>query len=151
MSGAGFEEWFARFRAQHRGWEADQVKTWLKAAWDAASARTWLYGLTADEWLHLAAEGQDSEVPPCCGDISQLREYLNALVTCQGEGEAWILGKPVLDAYAIALGSHDELANEQAFPLLHRVLAGVRKELAAWDRRAAEYQAAVRQTRKDTP
>jgi len=36
MSGASFEEWFTSFRAQHRGWEADQQKSWLKAAWDAA-------------------------------------------------------------------------------------------------------------------
>lgn len=33
-----FETWFAQFRAQH-GWQADEVKTWLKAAWDAASAQ----------------------------------------------------------------------------------------------------------------
>ena len=35
-----FETWFAQFREQVRGWEADQYKTWLKAAWDAASAQT---------------------------------------------------------------------------------------------------------------
>lgn len=35
-----FEVWFATFRAQHRGWEADQYKAWLKAAWDAAMAQS---------------------------------------------------------------------------------------------------------------
>jgi hypothetical protein len=34
----GFETWFARFRDRHRGWEVDQQKTWLKAAWDAGFA-----------------------------------------------------------------------------------------------------------------
>ena len=104
--------------------------------------RKWLYGLTADEWLHLAAEGQDSEVPPCCGNIGELREYLNALATCQGEGESGIMLRAVLESYEAAADDHDTLADAEAFPLLHRVLAGVRAEQAVWDRRAAEYQAA---------
>jgi len=32
---SGFEAWFKQFREAHRGWEADQVKPWLRAAWEA--------------------------------------------------------------------------------------------------------------------
>lgn len=99
--------------------------------------RKWLYGLTADEWFHLAAEGQDSEVAPCCGDIGELRDWLNALATCQGAGQSWVMCRSVLDAYAVALASHDALASASAFPLLHRVLAGARAELEG-DRNAAK-------------
>jgi hypothetical protein len=86
-----------------------------------------LYGLTADEWMHLAAEGQDSEVGPCCGDIGELREYLNAMATCQGAGEDWVMRQPVLDAYeaASADGEHG-LSDRSTFPLLHRVLDGIK-------------------------
>jgi hypothetical protein len=146
---SGFETWFAWFRAQH-GWQADEMKTWLEAAWNASPARPRMYGLTADEWLHLTAEGQDSEVAPCCGDIGALREWLNGLAAAQGEGESHMFSKIVLDAYEVALASHDTLADAQAFPLLHRVLAGVREELAAWEHQIAECQAA-QQTRKDKP
>ena len=92
--------------------------------------RKWMYGLTADEWLHLAAEGHDSEVAPCCGDIGALREWLQALTACQGAGESWMLWRPVLDAYNTALSSHDTLASAEVFPLLHRVLAGIGEEMA---------------------
>ena len=34
-----FETWFAQFRERVHGWQADEVKTWLEAAWDAASAQ----------------------------------------------------------------------------------------------------------------
>lgn len=95
---------------------------------ETCEPRRWLYGLTADEWLHLAAEGQDSEVGPCCGDIGALREWLQALASCQGEGESWLVAGPTLDAYETALADHDTLADPEAFPLLHRVLAGVRNE-----------------------
>jgi hypothetical protein len=93
--------------------------------------RTWLYGLTADEWLHLAAEGPDSEVAPCCGDIGQLREVLSVLAICQGAGESPLVRRQVLDDYKTALESHDALASAETFPLLHRVLAGIRAEIAA--------------------
>jgi hypothetical protein len=107
--------------------------------------RTWNYGLTADEWLHLASEGPDSEVAPCCGDIGQLREYLQALTTSQGKGSSVILGKGLLEAYATALASHDTLSDEQWFPLLHKALAGLRGELAIEEKWTTEYRARMRE------
>ncbi len=94
----------------------------------ALTPRTRLYGLTADEWMHLAAEGEDSEVGPCCGNIAELRECLNAMATCQGDGEDWIMRKPVLDAYEAASedGEHG-LSDRSTFRLLHRVLDGIRE------------------------
>jgi hypothetical protein len=103
--------------------------------------RTWRYGLTADEWLHLAAEGQDSEVQSCCGDIGQLQEWLNCLATSQGMGQASLLRQPVLDAYETALASHDGLDDRKTFPLLHRVLDELRAEQAEWEAMTAEIQA----------
>ena len=93
---------------------------------DMPEPRRWLYGLTADEWLHLAAEGHDSEVAPCCGDIGDLRDNLNALATCQGEGEDWLMRAPVLTVYEAAAEEHG-LSDRAAFPLLHRVLDGIRE------------------------
>lgn len=112
---------------------------------EEAAPRTRMYGLTADEWLHLAAEGQDSEVAPCCGDIGQLREWLNGLATAQGKGESWLFWQPVLDSYEVALGSHDALADEKSFPVLHRVLAGVRAEKTAQDEFFAAQHARIRE------
>jgi hypothetical protein len=110
-----------------------------------AEPRTWKYGLTADEWLHLAAEGPDSEVQPCCGDIGQLRDVLNAMVTEQGEGGyPWLAG-PFLEAYGAALNSHDTLADRAKFPLLHRVLEGTTAEAAAHEAGMAENRAWVAQ------
>jgi hypothetical protein len=88
-----------------------------------------MYGLTADEWLHLAAEGHGSEVAPCCGTIGTLREWLSILAVSQGEGEAALYQPEVLNAYAAALADHDALADAAAFPLLHRVVAAIRAEL----------------------
>jgi glutathione S-transferase len=113
-----------------------------------STPRLWLYGLTADEWLHLAAEGQDSEVAPCCGNISDLREHLNALATCQGAGESGIMLKAVLESYEMAAGSHDEIADAAAFPLLHRVLAGIRAEQARMQEQARAYQESIRARRE---
>lgn len=93
-------------------------------------SRQWRYGLTADEWLHLAGEGICSEVAPCCGDIDGLREWLNALATCQGKGESALLWRPVLEAYESAASDHESVASAKGFPLLHRVLAGIREEMA---------------------
>jgi hypothetical protein len=115
---------------------ADQMRAALAALTAgppplAAEPRRWLYGLTADEWFHLAAEGQDSEVAPCCGDIGEFREWLNALATCQGKGEAYILLGTVLEAYESAAADHDTLRDATVFPLLHRVLGGIRAQQAA--------------------
>lgn len=103
--------------------------------------RTWKYGLTADEWLQLAAIGTDSEVQPCCGDIDELRGWLNCIATNQGEGQTSLLRDPTLAAYQTALDSHDTLADRATFPLLHRVLDGIRAEQAAWDAEIAETRA----------
>jgi hypothetical protein len=108
------------------------------------SDRTWLFGLTADEWFHLACEGQDSEVAPCCGNISNLREYLQALATCQGEGEAPLMFASVLEAWEIALASHDTLAEPETFPLLHRVLTAILAEQAVREAASAEARARSR-------
>jgi hypothetical protein len=102
--------------------------------------RTWKYGLTADEWLHLAAEGPDSEVAPCCGDIGQLRDVLNMLVTEQSPGGLPWLSRPLREAYEAALGSHDSLDDPVLFPLLHRVFAGIRDEEAAHEAMMAEHR-----------
>lgn len=109
--------------------EADVFTAALASASHAAvqsASPARLYGLTADEWLHLACEGENSEVAPCCGDIGELREWLQALTASQDAG---LLAKPVLDAYEVALVGHDMLASPDTFPLLHRVLAGIRGEI----------------------
>jgi hypothetical protein len=97
---------------------------------NATGPRKWMYGLTADEWLHLAAEGQASEVAPCCGDIDGLRGWLNALATCQDGGLSYLLLQPTLDAYEVAAENHETLRDPGTFPLLHRVLDGIRDQLA---------------------
>lgn len=92
------------------------------------SNKTWLFGLTADEWLHLAAEGEDSEVPPCCANMSDFRELLNALAVSQGPNNGWVkvFSMQLLDHPEIKEGGH-ELDNAEQFPLLHRVLAGAKE------------------------
>lgn len=104
-------------------------------------ARTWKYGLTADEWLHLAAEGPDSEVQPCCGDIGALRDVLNMMATDQAEGGGipWLTA-PLRGAYDAALSSHDTLDDPARFPLLHRVLAGIKAEAAEYEVMMAEHR-----------
>ena len=104
--------------------------------------RTWRYGLTADEWLHLAAEGPDSEVQPCCGDIGQLRDVLNMLATDQEQtgGIPW-LTRPFHEAYQAALSGHDTLDDPVRFPLLHRVIAGIKTEAAEYGAMMAEHRA----------
>ena len=114
---------------------AEQFAVQMPASW----AR--LYGLSATEWLHLASEGPDSEVAPCCGDIGQLRDYLQMLTTSQGDGSSLIIVRGFLHAYDVALASHDTLDDAKTFPLLHRVLAGARAEQAAeeeWGRKYRE-------------
>lgn len=94
------------------------------------SARTWLFGLTADEWFHLACEGQESEVPPCCGNIGVIRETLWLLLPYQNPDEAGMAafwGKDLLRAVEEDGDEHD-LQNAEQFPLLHRVMAGIREQ-----------------------
>jgi hypothetical protein len=88
------------------------------------SERTWLYGLTADEWFHLACEGGDSEVAPCCGNIGAIRDTLRWLATSQGEGEDWVPARTLVREYSADGGGHD-LTSRDSFPLLHRVLDGI--------------------------
>jgi hypothetical protein len=92
--------------------------------------RTWAYGMTADEWLHLASEGEDSEVAPCCGNISQIREILQAITTCQAEWDAWLrisLGKQLRESLEADDMGHN-LDSRESFPLLYRVLDGTAEE-----------------------
>lgn len=90
--------------------------------------RTWLFGLTADEWLHLAAEGEESEVAPCCGNLGTLRDDLKFLATCQSAGDAgWhrSTGRHILLAVDND-GDNHSLADPEQYPLLARVCAGIR-------------------------
>jgi hypothetical protein len=93
---------------------------------DLTTPRTWLYGLTADEWLHLAAEGQDSEVSPCCGNLSELRGALNWLTTSQGDCQDYLAASAVMRAYHLEGDQHNLVTGKDHFPLLHRVLDGIR-------------------------
>lgn len=93
--------------------------------------RRWLYGLTADEWLHLACEGDKSEIAPCCGNLGELRELLQELAMFQGPDDGgWVqsIGRRLLQALE-ADGDGHNLGNAEDYPLLHRVLAGLRREL----------------------
>lgn len=95
-------------------------------------ARQWLYGLTADEWLHLAAEGDDSEVAPCCANLSAVREALNALAVSQGADDyGWQLsaGRRLLKLLGDDGYGHG-LDDRARFPLLHQVLDGIREQQA---------------------
>lgn len=96
-----------------------------------------LYGLTADEWFRLASMSQDSEVAPCCGNIGELRDVLRELMTFQSEDDlGWrlSLGAHVLQVYegdGNKEGSSEDghgLGVAERFPLLNRVLAGIRDE-----------------------
>jgi hypothetical protein len=88
-------------------------------------SRRWLYGLTADEWFQLAAVGEDSEVAPCCGDVSDFRETLNWLATSQGRGADWLPAVATWRAY-LQDGEEHGFTSRDTFPLLHRVLDGIK-------------------------
>jgi hypothetical protein len=113
--------------------------------------RLWLYGLTADEWLHLACEGHDSEIANCCGNIEQIQDTLRAIMTMQPleyRSMRVSLGK-MLREYLGEDGSGGHGLDDPAgFPLLHRLLAGLAAEKAAeheenesWRRRHEETRA----------
>lgn len=110
--------------------------------------RLWLYGLTADEWLHLACEGHGSEVANCCGNIEQIQDTLRAVMTIQPpeyRSMRVMLHKTLTEE--LAADDHG-LGNPAEFPLLHRVIAGLEAEKAAeheeneqWRRRHEETRA----------
>jgi hypothetical protein len=103
-----------------------------------------LYGLTADEWFRLASMGQDSELAPCCGNIGELRDVVRELMTFQSEDDlGWrlSLGAHLLQVYA-GDGNQDGdseaghgLGSKAGFPLLHKVLDGIRYEQEHKDER----------------
>jgi hypothetical protein len=96
------------------------------------SERTWLYGLTADEWFHLASEGEQSEVAPCCGNLGELRDLLRELMIFQPAHDlGWRL--PLGERILLVLdadGDGHGLQDAGQFPLLHKVIAGIRADQA---------------------
>jgi hypothetical protein len=125
---------------------ADGIKIAMRAveAWqdapDSGPPTQWLYGLTADEWFRLASLNTESEIAPCCGNIGELRDLLRELMTFQSPDETgWrvSLGERILQVYEAdgnkpgdADAGHG-LGVAAGFPLLNRVLDGIRAELAA--------------------
>ena len=104
---------------------------WASGQWEASDARTWTYGLTADEWLHLAAEGDKSELQPCCANLSRIRELAQTLATDQdpdAPGFRRMWGKDLIAAVEEDGDGHG-LQDREKFPLLWRVIDGIRAEL----------------------
>lgn len=92
--------------------------------------RAWLYGLTAGEWLQLAGLGGQSELAPSTAEGWTLRELLARLAVTQGrEEDRRLLGQSVLAAWADAANASEEMYPQERFPLLYRVLEGIRAEL----------------------
>ncbi len=88
------------------------------------------FGLLAHEWLSLAALGEGSEVAPCCGNIGELRDALNALATNQDPdrvGMARMAAQQVARAYSWSRGGHN-LNDTVQFPLLARIVDGIRAD-----------------------
>lgn len=121
---------------------------------DGRRPRLWLYGLTADEWLHLSCEGHASEVANCCGSIESVQDALGAVMSLQPpeyRSMRVMLYRQLreeLDADAEDGDAGHGLSSPGAFPLLHRVLAGLEAEKAAehkenesWRRRHEETRA----------
>lgn len=89
--------------------------------------RTYLFGLTAEEWFSVAALGDDSELAPCCGNISNMRELVNTLMTLQDNYVGWMvrsIGRELLEAVDND-GQHD--FPREIFPLFNRILDGCRE------------------------
>lgn len=96
------------------------------AGYRAAEPRMWAYGLTADEWFHLASEGHDSEVTPCCGNLGEIRDLIRTLLQFQADDEfGW---RKSVGAHLIEVvesdGEGHGLQDRESFPLLHRVQCG---------------------------
>ena len=90
--------------------------------------RRWLFGLTADEWFHLASEGENSEVAPCCGNLGELRDDLRTLMQFQApEDTGWHLaiGRMIVQVVEVDGDGHN-LQDRDQYPLLHRVLDGIK-------------------------
>jgi hypothetical protein len=103
-------------------------------AWKSYPAREWLFGLTADQWFHLASEGPDSEVQPCCGTIGELRDLLREILPFQAEHE-WMFRADQCRRIVQIVEEDDPddhgLNSKTTFPLLHKVIDGIRAEIAA--------------------
>jgi hypothetical protein len=110
--------------------KVQQVVPLLLAAGRERDTRRWCYGLTADEWFHLASEGDDSEIAPCCGNLGDIRDLIRTLMTFQAADDiSWrkSVGRHLLKSVE-ADGEGHGLQDREKFPLLHRVLDGIKAE-----------------------
>lgn len=92
--------------------------------------KRWQYGLTADEWFHIACEGENSEVPPCCGNIGAIRDLVRELLIFQAPEESgWrkSAGTELLQTLTADEDGHD-LSDREKFPLFNRMVDGIREE-----------------------
>lgn len=92
--------------------------------------RRWQYGLTADEWFHVACEGENSEIPPCCGNLGNIRDVIRLFMPFQApEDLGWrkSMGKHLLELVEADGNGHD-LDDPAGFPLLHKILEGIKGE-----------------------
>jgi hypothetical protein len=108
--------------------------------WELPAGPERLYGLTADEWFRLASMNAESEIAPCCGNIGELRDLLRELMTFQSPDETgWriALGERILLVYEADGNKEGDseaghgLGVRAGFPLLNRVLDGIRAEQRA--------------------
>lgn len=93
--------------------------------------RRWQYGLTADEWFHVACEGENSEIAPCCGNIGTIRDIIRDLTMFQAPEEfGWrkSLGKLLLELIEADGNDNHGLDDPVQFPLLHKIIEGILQE-----------------------
>ena len=135
-----------RNRARERG-IAEGIEIAMRAveSWVNVPAREWLYGLLADEWFHLSCEDENSEVAPCCGTLGALRDGLRELMLFQephlaGFREA--TGRQILQLVKEDDDEHG-LDDKKQFPILHRVMDGIRADLTKLDAERAAMQPAA--------
>jgi hypothetical protein len=96
------------------------------------SSRKWQYDLTADEWFHIACEGDKSEVQPCCGNLGDIRDLIRMVMQFQAPEEfGWrkSIGTQLLEVLAGDEDGH-ELSNREQYPLFNKMIDGIKKELA---------------------